>query len=137
MKWGVAFLLVLGLLVAAVVYRSQSSGFTAASAAVSRCQVQDSPKRGAMSVRLVITGSRRQNVTADLRVPNAYTALPVQAQFNKKFLDSGDLYIDQWYGAQDWHAGQYTVVTQLDGKRTEFPLYLTADAEHAVFVICN
>lgn len=108
---------------------------------VSGCQIYPSSERGnPLDVNIIIHGSRQNHTTVDLYLPNSRNALPVKSQYDKKFIDTEELYIQQVYDWDtSWRSGVYEVIAVMNGKRytKTWRVSESAGVVWNVYVECN
>ncbi len=105
------------------------------------CRIYPSSERGnPLDVNIIIHGSRRNHATVDLYLPNSTNALPVKSQYDKRFIDTEELYVQQVYDWDtSWRSGEYEVIAFLNGKRytKTWRVSKSAGVVWNVYVECN
>jgi hypothetical protein len=87
-----------------------SNSSSASSSSSSPCKFVTDERRGELDVNVAISGDHRRDVWVDVFAPDQDEPLPVLAQYDKKFTDSGDDYIHQAYSSRYvTEAGQYRI----------------------------
>lgn len=92
-----------------------------------------------MDVSVIISGERRNDVIVDIIPPDRSSALQVNNQYHKRFIDTDELFIYQTYAWDTpWKSGSYTVVYKLRGQPSKREsLYISGSGDHNIYVECN
>lgn len=102
------------------------------------CTVAIDVKRGSALLHVILTGDGMQRIQADIYRPNETTPLPVESQYTKTFIDTGELYLDQFYRWNvGWPTGLYQLEVQYGGNTSRLGWQMETQGEYAVFVVCS
>lgn len=103
------------------------------------CFIIGDPKRGDMDVSIIISGEKQDDLLVDIYRPNETRPLKVEAQLDKTFTDTGDLYILQYYAYNvSWPLnGLYQLEYTLDGTTKKVAWEFDTRAEYNIFVQCD
>jgi len=102
------------------------------------CIVAFDIKRGNTDINVILAGDGRNQVIVDLFKPNQTTAVRVNAQYDKTFIDTGDPYIHQTYRwSEYWPTGVYQLEISRGGETTRLAWELERQGEYNIFVYCQ
>ena len=100
--------------------------------------VPDSSRSSDMDISFVITGDRKGDVVADLYAPTQDTALRVDRQLDKTFIDTGETYIYQVYRWNQWFPhGIYTIEITIDDEDYTMAWNVSERADYNIYVVCE
>jgi hypothetical protein len=95
-------------------------------------------KRGDTDLNIVMAGKNQGDLVVDLFRPNTTTALPVEAQLDKTFIDTGDPYILQYYRYNtSWPLGDYKLEVELDGVSRLFGFAMEEKGDYTIHIYCD
>ncbi len=95
-------------------------------------------KRGDNDLNIAISGEKHSEVTVDIYRPNETTPVSVSAQYDKTFIDTGDVYIHQaYYWGTWWPTGVYQIELTLDGKSSMIGFEIPNAGDHWLYVSCD
>jgi uncharacterized protein YraI len=102
------------------------------------CMVAFDYSRGDPRLHVIITGAGMEDTEVDVFLPGQSQPLPVDAQYDKAFIDTGDLYIDQFYRWNvPWSPGLYQLEIRFDGQTSRLGWELDRQGDYAVYVVCQ
>jgi hypothetical protein len=102
------------------------------------CVVAFDIQRGDPDLQFLLTGEAQDEVTADIFRPRENTALRVQGQNVKTFIDTGDVYTQQYYGFNvSWPLGTYQMELKRDDVVKRFAFEMTERGAHNIYVLCE
>lgn len=102
------------------------------------CVVAFDVKRGDADMNIVLSGENADDIVVDLFRPNESTALKVQAQLDKEFLDTGEPYILQYYSWNiGWPTGMYQIELSYGGKTSRLAWELSERADYTIYFLCG
>lgn len=102
------------------------------------CIIAFDIKRGDMDMNLILSGSDRGRVVADLYRPNETAPVRVEGQLDKTFIDTGDPYIHQYYSWNAWWPnGVYQLEVTRDGETSRLAWELETQGDYNIFVYCE
>lgn len=102
------------------------------------CILQLTSDRGDNNLAVIITGTGLQNAWVDITRPNEAAPLTVDSQYDKTFIDTGDLYVLQtYYWGTWWPNGTYQVDVSFDGNTSAIAFDIDNSGDHKVWVVCN
>ena len=86
------------------------------------CTILISGMRGEWDLNFILKGDRRREIVADVFLPRTEARERVRGQLHKTFIDTGELYIHQYYswGSRRWPDGDFRIRIRLDGKISTF-----------------
>ncbi|MCY3796788.1 MAG: SH3 domain-containing protein [Chloroflexi bacterium] len=98
----------------------------------------DSSRSSDMDISFVLSGESLGGLVADLYLPNQSQALQVNQQYDKTFIDTGDLYILQTYRWNQWFPeGMYTIEVEVGDEAFAFAWDMSGRAEYLLRVNCD
>lgn len=102
------------------------------------CVIAFDIQRGSADLQFIISGDARDDVIVDIFRPGETRALAVQAQNIKTFVDTGDIYIQQYYSySVGWPLGVYHIELEFEGVTKRFAFEMTQRGTHNVHVMCD
>ena len=103
------------------------------------CYITTESRRGnEMDIRIILQGPRQDDVTVDLYRPNEENPLRVAGQSLGKFIDSEEIYINQYYRWNQWFpTGIYAIEVKLDGQVYKVAWNVTERTDHLVRFRCD
>jgi hypothetical protein len=102
------------------------------------CQVFIRSKRGDSLVTVILDGKLRETVVVDVYRPNETIPLPVDAQLDKEFIDTGAPYIHQFYRWNTrWNTGMYRLEITLSDRTSLFEWEMATRGQYDIFVTCD
>jgi hypothetical protein len=95
-------------------------------------------KRGDTDLNIVMAGSNQDDLVVDLFRPNTTTALPVEAQLDKTFIDTNDPYVLQYYRYNtSWPLGDYKLEVELNGVSRLFGFEMEEKGDYTIHIYCD
>lgn len=105
---------------------------------ITGCSLFLRKNRGDTDLYFAISGERHSNVWVDVYRPNDIAPLDVAAQYDKTFIDTEEVYIQQtYYWGTWWPSGTYRVELTLDGKSSLIGFDFENGVEHLIYVYCD
>lgn len=105
---------------------------------ITGCSLFLRKNRGDTDLYLAISGERHSDVWVDVYRPNDTAPLDVAAQYDKTFIDTEEVYIQQtYYWGTWWPSGTYRVELTLDGKSSLIGFDFENGVEHLIYVYCD
>jgi hypothetical protein len=102
------------------------------------CVLLLSTDRGDNDLDVIITGARLGNVWVDVYRPNEANPMRVDSQYDKTFIDTGDVYILQTYNWRTyWPNGVYQVEVSVGNASSITAFDIKASGSHQVWVMCD
>jgi uncharacterized protein YgiM (DUF1202 family) len=102
------------------------------------CAVAFDIKRGDADMNLILSGERAKDIVADIYRPNEGVPLRVAGQLDKTFIDTGDLYVHQYYGwSIGWPVGMYNLELKLGGETSKVAFELTQRSDVYIHIYCD
>lgn len=102
------------------------------------CAVVFDIKRGDADMNLILSGDRAKDIVADIYRPNESVPLRVAGQLDKTFIDTGDLYVHQYYGwSIGWPVGMYNLEIGLDGETSKVAFELAQRSDVYIHIYCD
>jgi hypothetical protein len=94
--------------------------------------------RGTADLRVLITGEARDDIFVDVYLPDEDEPLDVLGQIDKQFIDSEDLYIQQYYSSSSgWPLGIYRILLEFGGETRHLAFDMEREGEHNIYVYCE
>lgn len=105
---------------------------------VTGCTLYLRKNRGNTDLYFAISGDRYDEVWVDVYRVNDNVPLDVAAQYDKKFIDTEEVYIQQtYYWGTWWPSGVYRVELSLDGETSMIGFDFENGVEHLIYVNCD
>ncbi len=102
------------------------------------CVVVFTMKRGDMDITVILSGTHRNSVLADLYRPSESRPLPVAGQLDKTFIDTGEPYLDQYYSWNiGWTEGTYQLELSANGQTSRLAWELENRGDYYIYIDCG
>jgi hypothetical protein len=93
--------------------------------------------RGSANLQFLITGEFRDDIFVDVFLPDETEPLDVLGQNDKQFIDSEDLYIQQYYSSIDWPLGTYRLLLEYGDETRNLAFEMEREGEYNIYVYCE
>jgi hypothetical protein len=105
---------------------------------VTGCLLALNTSRGDSDFNVLLTGERQDEIWADVYRPGEGTAVTVDAQYDKTFIDTEEPYIHQVYGwGEYWPLGTYQVQITLGDASSMIAFDVATAGEQDLYVLCD
>lgn len=93
--------------------------------------------RGSANLQFLLTGEKRDDIFVDVFLPDETEPLDVLGQNDKQFIDSEDLYIQQYYSSIDWPLGTYRILLEYGDETRNLAFEIEREGEYNIYVYCE
>jgi hypothetical protein len=105
---------------------------------VTGCLLALNTSRGDSDFNVLLTGERQDEIWADVYRPGEGTAVTVDAQYDKTFIDTEEPYIHQVYSwGEYWPLGTYQVQITLGDASSMIAFDVATTGEQDLYVLCD
>jgi hypothetical protein len=102
------------------------------------CALVFDVSRGSASLQFLITGEMRDDIFVDVFLPGEDEPLDVLGQNDKQFIDSEDLYIQQYYSSSSgWPLGTYRILLEYGDETRNLAFEMERAGEYNIYVYCE
>lgn len=102
------------------------------------CAVVFDVRRGSADLQFILAGDSSRDVKVDITRPNETVPLRVQGQLDKTFIDTGEPYVQQYYGFSiGWPLGVYQIDIEYNGASSRLSWDMTERASYNIYVQCT
>jgi hypothetical protein len=102
------------------------------------CALVFDVSRGTANLQFLLTGEARDDIFVDVYLPGEDEPLDVLGQNDKQFIDSKDLYIQQYYSSSSgWPLGTYRILLEYGGETRNLAFEMERAGEHNIYVYCE
>jgi hypothetical protein len=94
--------------------------------------------RGSANLQFLITGEMRDEIFVDVYLPDEDEPLAVLGQNDKQFIDSEDLYVQQYYSSSSgWPLGTYRILLEYGDETRNLAFEMERAGEYNIYVYCE
>ena len=100
------------------------------------CVVGFDIKRGTGDVRFTLYGEENRSVLVDIIAPDKDEPEAVAGQLDKEFIDTGELYIHQYYTRSKWPLGTYIIMLEKGDEIVRLSFDMAREGDYNIYVYC-
>jgi hypothetical protein len=93
--------------------------------------------RGSADLQFLLTGEFRDEIFVDVYLPDETEPLDVLSQNVREFIDSDELYIQQYYSGSDWPLGTYRILLEYGGETKNLAFEMEREGKYNIYVYCE
>jgi hypothetical protein len=93
--------------------------------------------RGSSDLQFILTGEFRDDIFVDIFLPGETEPVEVRAQNIREFIDSEELYIQQYYSQSDWPLGTYHILLEYGGETRNLAFEMERAGDYNIYVYCE